>query len=170
MSLKKTNSTWFSEWARRKIMAKWRLAEWRALEEEIVSPTLWTTYCPGHEQKDSTSTIFILKSFFKLRSFQTVGEIKDFCSYSPKCLRFDWEKRCMKKCVLGSQNQTNSYTKFWKFHDTYPSSVLQFGSLENSSWQLYHVITNGNAKVDSVRIVLEISFSDLRVKQVFVAY
>ena len=79
----KVYSTWFSEWARRKIMAKWRFTGLRALEEEIVSPTT-TTCCPGHEQKDSTSTIF------KLKSFQTAGEIKDFYSCYPKCLRFEW--------------------------------------------------------------------------------
>ena len=166
MSLKKTNSTWFSEWARRKIMAKWRFTGLRALEEEIVSPTVWTTYCPGHEHKDSTSAIFKLKSFFKRlgksRIFAVI--IRSVCVPTGNV---NW---CIKKCVLGSQNQTNSYTKFWEFHDTYPSSVLEFGSLENSSCQLHHVITNGNAKVDSVRIVFEISFSDLRVKQVFVAY
>ena len=67
-------------------MAKWRLSGSRALEEEIVSPTVRTTCCPAHEQKDGTSTIF------KLKSLQTAEEIKDFCSYCPpKRLRFDWE-------------------------------------------------------------------------------
>ena len=105
----------------------------RALEEEIV-PQQYELHVAMAMNKKIALQLFSNWSFFKLKSFQTAGEIKDFCSYYPKCLRFDWEcKEMHEKCVLGGQNQTHSHTKFWEFHDTYPSSVLQFGSLENSS-------------------------------------
>ena len=91
-------------------MAKWRFSGSRALTgRRIVSPTVRTTCCPDHEQTDSTSTIF------KLKSLQTARETKEFCSYCPKSLRFDWECKKMHKRMCLGMSELNEFVTIRNF-------------------------------------------------------